>query len=132
MLERPVLQGVESSDAGDRKHDHGAELAADRAPVALKVFPGEGQNNEKRDSPAQERERHRRNMPGGEAADDGIAGPAQRREREQQIRLVGEPVAGGGGIGGLIGSAHEAVVFRPGSLRPPPPPPPPPTPPSPP
>src|SRR5260370_6117759 len=117
MLELPGLQGGESTDAGERKHDHGAELAADRAPVAVKVFPGEGQNNEKRDSPAQERERHRRNMPGGEAADDGIAGPAQRREREQQIRLVGEPVAGGGGIGGLIGSGHAADTFGTSSYR---------------
>ena len=34
MLERPILQGVEGADAGDREHDHDAELAADRAPVA--------------------------------------------------------------------------------------------------
>jgi hypothetical protein len=41
-------------------------------------------------------------MSGGEAADDGVAGPAQRGDGEQQIGLVGEPVAGGGGavIGG--------------------------------
>ena len=39
--------------------------------------------------------RHRRNMAGGETADDGVAGPAQRGDAEQQIGLVGDPVARG-------------------------------------
>ena len=78
------------------------EMAADRPPVALQMLPGEGENDKERQRPAQERQRHRRNMPGGEAADDGVAGPAQRGDREQQIGLIGEPVAGGGGAGGVI------------------------------
>ena len=36
-------------------------------------------------------------MPGGKPADDGVAGPAQRGDAEQQIGLVGDPVAGRGG-----------------------------------
>ena len=99
VFERPVLQGVEGGDAGNRKQDHDAEPGADRAPVAAEMFPGEGKDNEKRQRPAQERQRHRRNMPGGEPADDGVAGPAQRGDAEQQIGLVGEPVAGRGGAG---------------------------------
>ncbi|OIQ66071.1 hypothetical protein GALL_523640 [mine drainage metagenome] len=50
-------------------------------------------------------------MAGGEATDDGIAGPAQRGDREQQIRLIGEPAAWRSGIGGLIGNRHAAAVL---------------------
>ncbi len=103
VFERPVLQGVEGADPDDGEKDHGAEMAADRIPVALQMRPGEGENDKERQRPAQERQRHRRNMPGGEAADDGVAGPAQRGDREQQIGLIGEPVAGGGGAGSVIG-----------------------------
>jgi hypothetical protein len=45
-------------------------------------------------------------MPGGEAADDGVAGPAQRGDREQEIRLVDGPVSGRRCAWGLIGSGH--------------------------
>ena len=93
MLERPVLQGVERADAGDREHDHDAEAAADRGPVADQVLPGKGQDDQERERPAQEGKRHRRDMAGGQPPDDGVAGPAQRGDAEQQIRLVGEPVA---------------------------------------
>jgi hypothetical protein len=98
----PVLQAGEGADPDDGEKDHGAEMAADRPPVAPQMLPGEGENDKQRQRPAQERQRHRRNMPGGEAADDGVAGPAQRGDREQQIGLIGEPVAGGGGAGGVI------------------------------
>ena len=118
MFECPVLQGVEGADTGDGEHDHGAEAGADCAPVALEMFPGERENNEKRNRPAQERQRHRRDMAGGEAADDGVAGPAQRGDGEQQIGLVGEPAARGGGFRAAIGSRHRAVVLGPGSMTP--------------
>ena len=72
-------------------HDHDAEPGADRAPVAHQMFPRERQDDQERQRPAQERQRHRRNMSGGEAADDGVAGPAQRGDAEQQIGLVGDP-----------------------------------------
>src|SRR5215213_8306071 len=88
-------------------------MAADRAPVAHQVLPGEWQDDEKRDRPAQERQRYRRDMPGGEAADDGVAGPAKCCDREQQIGLVGEPAAGGTEANGAIGSRHKTV--EPGS-----------------
>src|SRR5438093_7372719 len=57
-------------------------------------------------------------MPGGEAADDGVAGPAQRGDGEQQIGLVGEPAAGGGGFRAAIGNRHKAVVLGPDSMAP--------------
>jgi hypothetical protein len=43
-------------------------------------------------------------MSGGEAADNGIAGPEQRGDAEQQIGLLGKPAAGSGrrGIRGLV------------------------------
>ena len=41
--------------------------------------------------PADEGERDRRNVPDDEAAEHGIAGPEQRRQRQQQIRLVEQP-----------------------------------------
>src|ERR1700728_1623936 len=45
-------------------------------------------------------------MPGSEPADDGVTGPAQRGEAEQQIRLVGNPAAAGSGVRGGVGSRH--------------------------
>src|SRR5471032_1792210 len=56
-------------------------------------------------------------MPGGEAADDGVAGPAQRGDAEQDVRLVGKPSAGRGGARGWIGSRHAAVVLDPVRTR---------------
>ena len=97
VLERPVLQGIERADAGDGEQDHDAEAAADRGPVADQMLPGERQDDQECERPAQERKRHRRDMAGGQPSDDGVAGPAQRGDAEQQIRLVGEPVPGRGG-----------------------------------
>ena len=104
VFERPILQGVEGADAGDREKDHDAEPAADRGPVARQMFPGKGENDQEREGPAQERQRHRRDMAGGEPADDGVAGPAQRGDAEQQIRLVGDPVRR---IAGALGSEAD-------------------------
>jgi hypothetical protein len=56
------------------------------------MLPGKGQDDQERERPAQEGERHRRDVAGGQPPDNGVAGPAQRRDAEQQIRLVGEPV----------------------------------------
>ena len=90
----------------------------------MRCFQAKGRISRNAKRPAQERQRHRRDMPGGEAADDGVAGPAQRGDAEQEIRLVGEPVAGGGGARGLVGSRHQSVVLarvqatpRPGPAR---------------
>jgi hypothetical protein len=74
-------------------------IASDQMP------PGERQDDQERERPAQKRKRHRRDVAGGHPSYDGVAGPAQRRDAEQQIRLVGEPVPGSGG-GSLFGSRH--------------------------
>ena len=107
MLQRPILQGVEGADAGDRQHDHQAEFFADRGPVLGEMLPGERQHQQEGEGPAQERQRHRRDVAGGEPPHDRIAGPAQRGDAEQQIRLVGNPVlAGCVGARGLAGGGH--------------------------
>ncbi len=83
----------------------------------LRCFHANGRIMRKAKRPAQERQRHRRNMPGGEAADDGVAGPAQRGDAEQDVRLVGKPSAGRAGARGGIGSGHAAVVLDPVQTR---------------
>jgi hypothetical protein len=52
IFERPVLQGVEDTDAGDGERDHQAELGADRGPVAREMFPGKGKDEQERKRPA--------------------------------------------------------------------------------
>src|SRR6185437_14425658 len=64
--------------------------------IARQMFPGERQQDQERQRPAQERQRDRRNVTGGEPPDDGVAGPAQRGDGEQEIRLVRDPAAGRG------------------------------------
>src|SRR5580692_5358155 len=59
----------------------------------------ERQQDQERASPAAERKRHRRDMSDNEASEHRIAGPEQRGERQQQIRLVGQPAADAGGSG---------------------------------
>ena len=55
------------------------------------ILPGERQDDQEGKEPAQERQRHRRDMAGRKLADHGVAGPARRGDGEQQIRLVGDP-----------------------------------------
>src|SRR5206468_6380819 len=66
---------------------------------------------QEREGPAQERQRHRRDVTGGEPSDNGIAGPAQRRDGEQQVRLIGDPVVAGlVGARGLASGGHLVVM----------------------
>src|SRR5262249_22221693 len=91
MFERPILHRVEDTDAGKRKHYHYWKLSANCGPILIQVLPGKGQDQEERERPAQERQRHRRDVACGEAADYGIGGPAQRGNAQQEIGLVCNP-----------------------------------------
>ena len=112
MLQRPVLHGVEGADPGDRQHHHDAELLADRGPVAHQMVPRKRQDQQEGETPAQERQRHRRNVPGGKPADDGIAGPAQRGDGQQQIRLPADPGPGSRAVLRRMGDRHSKVQTR--------------------
>src|SRR6185437_2905047 len=68
-------------------------MLPDDRPVAREMPHRERQQDHGGAGPADERERHRRTVADDETAQDGIAGPEQRGQREQQIRLVEQPAA---------------------------------------
>src|SRR5215475_12924169 len=48
-------------------------------------------------------------MSGGETSDDGVAGPAQRGDAEQEVGLAGDPVARSRRTRGLVGGGHFRI-----------------------
>jgi hypothetical protein len=89
VLQAIIGHRVVGREAGEGEDRHQARMPADRRPIAHEVRCGERQQDQECAAPADERERYRRNMPGNEAAENGVAGPEQRSERQQQIGLVG-------------------------------------------
>jgi len=96
------------------EHDHGCRAGRGFAPQSrLRGFPGERENNEKtRSEPAQET----RSVTGGiwpaaRRADDGVAGPAQRGDGEQQVGLVWRARPPGAGASALRSEADMERSF---------------------
>ena len=93
-----ILQGVigdrvVTGEAGEREQRHHPGMLADRGPVACEMQRGEGQQDQERAAPADACKRQRRDVSGADAAHDRIAGPKQRRQGQQEIRLIEQPAA---------------------------------------
>ena len=80
VLQAVIGHRVEGREAGQREHGHQSGVRADRRPIAQQVWRGERQHNQKGTAPANESERHRRNVSSDETTEHGIAGPEQRGE----------------------------------------------------
>ena len=99
VLQAVIGHRVVGGEAGEREQRHHPGVFADDRPIAPQMAGRERQQDQERAGPAAERKRHRRDMSDDEAAEHGIAGPEQRGQRQQQIRLVGQPAADAGGRG---------------------------------
>ena len=87
-LQADELQRAEQRAAEQREIGEHAEMRADPRPVALQMRPRERKEDRGGEQPAQGRDGERRHMAGDRAAHQVIAGPAQARQREQQIRVA--------------------------------------------
>ena len=110
VLQAVIGHGVVGSETDQREQRHQRRVLADDRPIARQMAGRERQQDQERAGPAAERKRHRRDMSDNEASEHGIAGPEQRGERQQQIRLVGQPAADAGGSG--CGRARHGGIPR--------------------
>src|SRR5579862_413687 len=99
VLQAVIGHGVVGGEADQRQQRHQRRVLADDRPIAPQMAGRERQQDQERAGPAAEGKRHRRDMSDDETAEHGIPGPEQRGERQQQIRLVGQPAADAGGSG---------------------------------
>ncbi len=103
---RPVGQRVVDAKAGRRQQHDQRNPRPQHRPVARQMRPGEWQQRQERADPSDAGQRHRRDMAGGIAPEHDIAGPEQRGQAEQQIRLIAEPSDGTGGGWRWRGNGH--------------------------
>ena len=93
ILQRVVSHHVVDGEAGEGEQRHDAGMLADRRPIAHQMRRRERQHDQEGAAPADAGQRNRRHMPDDITGDDGIAGPEQRGQRQQQIGLVEQPAA---------------------------------------
>ena len=99
VLQAVIGHRVVSRETGEREQRHYCRMLADDRPIARDMARSERQQDHGGAGPADEGKRHRRHMPDNAAADNGVAGPEQRRQRQQQVRLVVQPASAARGTG---------------------------------
>ena len=93
ILQAPIGHRVVGRGAGDREHCQERQVAADHRPVAFQIRPGERQDDEERDPPAQKRQRDRRKMSGDIAPEHDVERPGHVGDADEQIGLLIKPAA---------------------------------------
>src|SRR6185295_7417148 len=95
VLQTDILSGGEERSADDAEPEQDTPVRADHRPIALDVREREDPERNSRQQPAHRRDADRRNLAANGAADDVVAGPEQRGERQQDVGIVVNPAAPG-------------------------------------
>jgi hypothetical protein len=95
-IRRDIHQRVEGGEAEGAEQRHLEPVRLERRPVLAQALPEHVGHERTHEDPAQRSQRHRRDLADGEPAGDGVAGPEQRGQREQQVGVGPEPLRDGG------------------------------------
>ena len=88
VVQRQIGDHVVAGRADEREQHDRDEMAADRRPVAPQMRQRERQQHQEGERPAHEGQRRGRHQVDRRAPDDGVAGPEQRGEGEQEIGMI--------------------------------------------
>jgi len=83
VLQAVIGHRVVGGKPGQREERQETGALADQGPIAREMRRGERQQQRQCPTPANDRQRNGRNMSDNEPANNDIAGPEQRRQREQ-------------------------------------------------
>ena len=120
VVQAEVKEAVEAGDAEQAERHHEAPMRAQHGPVALERGGDQRAHEQQSAAPALQRQRERRDVAGGEPAEDRVAGPGQHDDQQEDIGKAG---AGGDRRrsvrpGGLVQGVHDGWYRR--ALTPPP------------
>ena len=104
VVEAGVGERVVRTDADDAKEGEDLPVTPQQRQVVPDVRNRERRENQDGEEPAQERHRHRWDVAGQRAADDPVARPEERRQREQHRRVE----AGDGSSGSM--RRHRRII----------------------